>query len=398
MIKPIARFLQAPGAMAGMACVLSVAAVVSAQSPQSDAGDREPAAASQPVLSETALNALIDDLSSPAYRTRERAAAELMDAGERAVPVLKQAFDARAEFDTRRRIKQIALEIYLTLHVAPPRAFLGISHLGRSGRTSDDGRIPSWGTGLLITDVFTGSAADVGDIRRGDLILMLDGKASIGDYQATNFTEQIGRRRPGTPCTVGLLRGGEGLYLREGDAIGFEPAELAACKFEKVTSDDDPRVLPGTTALRLIDGSRLNPNSPLMRGDLIVALDDEMPDARAEDGGIAAWAGKRPPPSPTQMMEPAPVQPGVGVRKRSRASAQILRGGSWHTKSIRLGRWPSYLNDWLIRSRNLDAASAAAAMDGFESWWGINFDPKGLFSDRADGDRRWRMSGSTLSD
>lgn len=389
--------------MIGAACcnaILFTFGMVAAQS--TDVGkraDRAPIASTpQPALSDAELGGLIRDLSSPVYRTRERAAAQLMDAGEQALPALKQLFESPAGFDTRRRIKQIALEIYLTTHVAPPRAFLGISHLGRAGRTSDDARIPVWGTGLLITDVFTGSAADVGDIRRGDIILMLDGKPSIGEYEATNFTEQIGRRRPGAPCTVGLLRDGEGLYLREGNSPGFDPAELAACKYEKVRTEDDPRVLPGTTALRLIDPSGLNPKSPLVRGDLILALDDELLDADAEDGGIGNWAKKRPPASPTQMMEPNPLPPGIGVRKKSRASAQILRGGTWHTKTVRLGRWPSYLNDWLARSRNLDGASAAAALEGFEAWWGATFDPKGRFSERADGDQRWRMSGSSLSD
>lgn len=387
--------------MVGMAwCNALAFAAASAQS--TDVGRRVDGgpmpSAIQAALSDAELGELIRDLSSPVFRTRERAAAQLMDAGDRALPWLIQAFESRSSFDTRRRIKQIALEIYLTIHVAPPRAFLGISHLGYAGETKDDARIPIWGTGLLITDVFTGSAADIGEIRRGDIILMLDGKPSVGDYKATNFTDQIGRRRPGAPCTVGLLRGGEGLYLREGNTKGFDPADFAAGKYEVVRPEDDPRVLPGTTALRIIDASGLNPMLSLKTDDLVIALDDELLDPNAEDGGIGIWARKQSPPSPTQATEPNPLPPGVGMRKLSRATAQILRGGTWYTMTVRLGRWPSYLNDWLARSRALDGASVAAALDGFEAWWGTTFDPKGNFGDRADGDRRWRMSGSSLSD
>jgi hypothetical protein len=338
-----------------------------------------------------AIESNLRDLGSPHYRIREQAMAALMDAGPAAYPLLKRAFDERATFDFRRRIKQIAQEIYLTETVSPPKAFLGISHLGRSARSTDDARIPGWGTALLITDVFIGSSAELAGIRRGDVVMMMDGRPAIGEYVATNITEQIGRRRPGDPCELGLIRGGQGLVLRDGDTEGFSAADLAKCRYEQVGPEDDARVLPGTIALKLLDVKPLGEKSPAQAGDLLIALDDEPLKADAADGGLAEWAAKGPRPLSKEVLDLLPAQRGPVVRQRMRGTAQILRGGQWVTMTVRLGRWPTYLNDWLLRSRNLDVQAATTAMSGFEEWWQATFDPSGAFSIRADGDPRWRM-------
>lgn len=340
------------------------------------------------------LNKWLGDLTSPSFRVRETATNELMNCGPWAYPALRETFDKNDDFESRRRIKQIVFEIFLTDQVGPARAFLGIQQrLGVAATRNEDPRIPSRAKSMLITDVFPGSAAEGAGVRRGDLIFMLDGSAGRGDGAPNQFTEQIGVRKPGDRIRLGVLRGGTGAVLLDGESKGFRIRDLTGLKTKLVTRADDLRVLPDTAALEVKNLGEHSSDLPVKVGDLIVALDDE---PVTENGGteqLAKWMANRSLPGAAQTV-PIPVQimPNQMTRRSGIGTMQILRGGQWLELTAKLGRWPVYLPDWLIRSRNIDSTTAASVQGTFDDWWRSNFDPRGTFSERADNDPRWRFN------
>ena len=90
------------------------------------------APASAPLPPE-AIDRLIRDLASPRWTVREAAGNALMDAGTPAYRALRSAFRETSSYEVRKRIKRVAMEIYLAEQLGPPRAFLGIQHRATAG-------------------------------------------------------------------------------------------------------------------------------------------------------------------------------------------------------------------------------------------------------------------------
>lgn len=351
----------------------------------------------QPAPSEE-ITELVDALSSPQAHTRDNATTILMEMGPECYAPLRQAFNTTPFYEVRRRIRQIVLEIYLTEHLGPPRAFLGISHRGQSVTEGMDGRVPAGGTALFITDVFKASAAQRAGLQNGDLVVALNGEAGTLENQAIEFTRWIGEQSPGTKCEVSLIRGGQGIKLIE-DGIGkFRPGALEPVKFRAVTHEQDPRV-PQKGAAILLESVRGVPiEIPVKDGDLLVALDEEPLPGQGADDRFRKWISGEWRGRGTFIRNPnvrqvlPQVQP-QGQEPQGRPSAQILRGGTGLDVPVVLGRWPTYLSDQstgAVRAGN--PGQREQVIETFGAWWRETFDPEQSFSERADQDADWQWN------
>jgi len=338
--------------------------------------------------------ARLRDLASPNWSVREEATNKLMEAGPGCYALLRQAFHSTRSHEVRRRIKRIALENYLTEHVGPPRAFLGISHRGQPVAESGDARIPGWATALYITSVFGGTAAEQAGLKSGDLVMALDGKSGTLTYPAIEFTEWIGTQTPGARCSLRVVRGGRGIKLVEGPTEGFAPQMFADVGAKFVRHEGDARVPHEGVGILLQDTLGVPAKLDVMAGDLILALNDQpIPTEKAEEHFRSWLRGELPLPPPPEKNLP----PRVGLARPPRgpqagASAQILRGGEGLNISVALGRWPRYLSGNPRRAAAVPGAvTAEQAQATFADWWVEAFDPTGEFGETVDDDARWRL-------
>ncbi|HSN17450.1 MAG TPA: DegQ family serine endoprotease [Gammaproteobacteria bacterium] len=125
-------------------------------------------------------------------------------------------------------------------------------------------------SGVLVSQVQPGSAAEKAGIKAGDVITSINGETVTTN---TQLSSTIGVMRVGSPLTIGILRGGKSMTVNAtiGKATGEEEGGGA--------SDAN---LHGLTV------SNLDKNSPLygkVRGVVITAVD---PDSEAADAGLRA--------------------------------------------------------------------------------------------------------------
>lgn len=343
------------------------------------------------VASSDQISKLISSLSSPLAQERDDAMTILMEMGPECYAPLRQSFESTPYYDVRRRIRQVVLEIFLTEHVGPPRAFLGISHKGQSVTEAIDGRVPAGATALYITDVFKASAAQRCGLQNGDLVIALNGKPGTLEHQAIEFTRWIGEQAPGTKCEVTVIRGGQGSKLIDDENSAFKPKTLEPVAFRVVTHEQDARVQPGSAAI-LLESVRGVPIEVAVKdGDLIVALDEEpIPAQGAEElfkkWRSGEWRGRG---TFVRNLNVRQVFPQAEVKGFQ--SAQILRGGEGLDVPVVLGRWPTYLSDQVTGAvRAGGAGERGQVLETFGAWWREKFDPDGKFSERAEDDAAWR--------
>lgn len=341
---------------------------------------------------------LINDLSSPDSHVRELATVTLMEMGPECYGPLRDAFRSTRLYDVRRRIRQVVLELYLTEHLGPPRAFLGISHRGTTVLEASESRVPPWATALYVTDVFKSSSAQRAGLQSGDLVLALNGKPGTLEYQALEFTRWIGDQAPGTRCEVFVLRGGKGHRLTSDGRGVFTPAALAPAKFEAVTHVKDARVPPGVGGILLTSVRGVPVELNVQDGDVILALDEDVIPAdgteqRYRDWIEGKWKGR----GINRLAQiRQPIQLGRAQQQippdQMVQTAQILRGGEGIDLTVALGRWPTYLSDQAQGApRAANAGQREHIIETFGSWWRETFDPDGIFAERADLDREWRL-------
>lgn len=344
------------------------------------------------------ISNLISDLSSTDSQVRESSTVALMEMGPECYGPLREAFTSTRLYDVRRRIRQVALELYLTEHLGPPKAFLGISHRGTPVMEASDGRVPPWATALYVTDVFKSSSAQRAGLQSGDLVLALNGKPGTLEYQAIEFTRWIGDQAPGTRCEVMVIRGGKGHKLVPDPRGQFNPKSLAPAKFEAVDHARDGRVPPGVGGILLKSVKGIPVELNVQDGDLILALDEEAIPAEGTEQRFGDWLeGKW---KGRGMSRQAPIRLGGAQLQRppqqagdhTVQTAHLLRGGEGIDLTVALGRWPTYLSDQAQGApRAANPGQREHVIETFGSWWRETFDPKGLFSERADLDPRWRL-------
>jgi Do/DeqQ family serine protease len=89
------------------------------------------------------------------------------------------------------------------------RGLLGVSFpspLAEDHYLQQQGITPGSVTGVFITGIQKGSAADDAGLEEGDIIQRLD---SVKLFSSSEFSEHIARRRPGDKITLGYLRNGK---------------------------------------------------------------------------------------------------------------------------------------------------------------------------------------------
>lgn len=361
-----------------------------------DAGGQNTPEKSTPAvaLSPDALDRLVHDLRSPRWSVREAASNALMDAGTSAYRVLRSEFQVATSYEVRRRIKQIALDIYLGEHLGPPHAFLGIQHRGNVGPDSGDSRVPPWASGLLITEVFFGTGASRSGLIRGDLIMALNGRTGTKDFPAIEFTHWIASQRPGVVCVLNVIRGGEGGRLDASVTPGFTPAAFAKARVRAVRHGDDPRVPYEAAGILLedisdLEGEMRNNNAGFPEtGDLLLALDDDPIPLEGALEHFQKWCRGE---LPAKESAPEPLQAGRAKPAQLRPSAHLLRGGKGLDLEVALGRRPWYLDPAFRQTRGTEPTALEQTLSSFSVWWQDTFDPQGLLSETAEEDPRWEL-------
>ncbi len=341
-----------------------------------------------------AVDRLLHDLASPRWAVREAASNALMDAGTAAYRPLRSSFMETSSYEVRRRIKQVAMEIYLAEHLGSPKAFLGISHLGPAAPDTGDERAAPWASGLLITDVIYGTGADRAGLRRGDLMMALNGRTGTKGYPAIEFTQWIASQKPGAVCLLNIIRGGEGVRLDDSVIPGFLPAAFSKARVRVVRHEDDPRVPYEAVGILLDDVGEMDwkmkkeDAKHVSKGDLLLALNDEPIPHEGSMEHFQHWCSGQ---LPKKASELPPAQGARNISAPPRASVHLLRGGQGQDLEVTLGRRPANLDFDRRGARGEEASPREQALASFSTWWQSTFDPQGLLSDSADEDPRWEL-------
>ena len=325
---------------------------------------------------EATLSQLIKDLGSPVWRTRETATLSLMQRGPEIYDTLRTAYRQTSQYEVRRRIKRVAAEVYLSQLLGPAPAFLGISHTRGDPTWQTDARIPAGGSALLINDVFPWTAANRAGLRRGDLVVSLNDDRATAEHPAGRFPLWIKAQRIGTPCRLGVMRGGSGRVLNRRTMRGFDPRGFAKLKTRVLYHADDAKIAEGYAGFLIEAVGRADPRLGLKRGDLLIALDGHPIRAEGAVEAFEKWTqGQRygEPPATGGVPKVLPGNAGNAPSEEAVPSAQILRGVLWLELSATLGRRPAFLPGGRASARGtkdrvLDDADAA-----FDAWWETEF-------------------------
>ena len=339
---------------------------------------------------------LIEDLGSLDWRTRNAASHLLLNRGPELYEALKQAFRLTHRFEVRRRIKQIAREIHVGETLGPTSAFLGIQHTGQSVPYGVDARVPAESTAILIMEVFPLTAASVAGLQRGDLLVSLNGKRAVGKKTALGFTQWIGAQKPGTPCQLGVFRGGKGFVLSKRDTRKFSPKSFMRAKTRVRHYKNDPRIMPRNAGILLTDVARMEREFGLEKGDLIISLDGRSIPLEGAKAVFADWVlGKPNWPKSKSKAEVDQADEDEderrGKRRRYASSVQILRGCEYLELHAVLGRRPTFLPNGQTLPGQSNPQAVYDARAQFEAWWEEWAGPDRLSSDRFDAEADWRL-------
>jgi hypothetical protein len=196
------------GAPAGILAVALILGLVAARGGRAaDAPSSAPTTAPTTGAAETkSLDGWVAELGSPSYARREAAAGALTAAGRAAYAPMRKAFRAGPSYEVKRRICLIAHHIFINEKLGPPRAFLGIQlDVKDAGQVLRDP--PPDTVCVTVEQVIAGTAAQSAGLRRGDIIIGVDGELLRRDGADMNVLQNwINRRRPGTKCVLWVVR------------------------------------------------------------------------------------------------------------------------------------------------------------------------------------------------
>ncbi len=312
------------------------------------------------------VQSLLDDLDDPVWRVRETATESLIERGPALYDAMRVEFANTKSYEARRRMRRIAEEVYVTEAVGPAPAFLGIQ---RDISSTPDPRIPGNAKSELVRSVITCTAAERGGLRSGDLIVSLNGDWITDSFPAKGFVQWIADQRPGTPCRLGILRGGLGFELRN-ELQKLTTEQLARIEFDVATQADDPRV-PSKGAGILIqrDVEFLD----LRTGDLILAIDRKLISAEDAKEAFDTWVrGQSVASDDGESEGPGDKKEGQAEKTEQVRSLHVLRGGEWLKSEVKLGHRPPR-----VENRRVSETRGNAARD-FRIWWRETFDPTGI--------------------
>ncbi len=334
-------------------------------------------------VDDAALAEWIDDLGSAHQDERDAASERLMQSGASLESPVWQAAALTNRFEVRRRIRQVMRELFLTQRLGPPPAFLGISYVGYSIGPAGDERVPAGSIALLINDIVLWSAASRAGLQRRDLVVALNGDRILPPESPLEIPRWIKKQPLGTSCMLGVIRGGSARVLSDRDTPGFDPRAFSKIAMEVVLPETDPRLTPGSAALRITDIARADPRLALEKDDLLVALDGrplppEEPLELLQRWAKGEWVGLK---ATGGAAAAVPLPPRVGQMP----SVQILRGGEYVTLEAVLGRRPTHLS-----GSASDRRGGVPAAE-YEAWWIEWLSASGQTDDPRDIDAAWRL-------
>lgn len=326
------------------------------------------------------IERMIRDLGDSRWRVRESATERLIDIGPSCFEALRAAFRETDRYEVRRRIRRIAEDIRLEQESAGQPGFMGIQMDPASGR---DPRGSGPNRCIRVAGTIEGTAAERAGLRTGDLIVAINGKWFSDDFPSANFKTEIERLKAGGRCQIHLLRGGEG-YTIESLLQAVPPDELAALSVNSVTHEDDPRVAPGASGLRVEREDSATRALELRPGDLILGLNYELLPSSGPADHFKRWVsdiaqGVAGADRALSIEEPIPPIPrGISRRDRPRRgpSMRVLRGGEIIAVTVTLGRRPPPLRAELGANR-----PAVQNSKELSTWWHDVFDPLGLVTE-----------------
>lgn len=153
---------------------------------------------------------LIPQLGSNDYEEREAATERLALIGRGALERLRSAYLSSDDLEVRLRIEDIVRSAYLMYHVYDRYGFLGISQRGLPATSADDSRIRPGHVGVVIADITPNTGAEEAGLRKGDVIIALNGDPIKEGFRANaNFGATIRRLGPRTVVNLTILRPGK---------------------------------------------------------------------------------------------------------------------------------------------------------------------------------------------
>ena len=166
-----------------------------------------PNEASSVAASAAEVEALIGQLSSRAWRDRERAATRLAALGPAVYDRLIAAYKRTRQFETRLRIKRIVADIFVAARYPAKTGFLGITQ--SSLMWAPPGSTEKKRTAIKVSSVLRGSAAERAGLQAGDLIIQFNGKNIPNDPTGRAFSKMVGDLEPNGRVEMKVVRGAQ---------------------------------------------------------------------------------------------------------------------------------------------------------------------------------------------
>jgi len=163
----------------------------------------------------------IRQLSDADFETREAADAKLRKIGIDRIDRLAEVYQTIDDYEAKVRIQRIAEYIYFWDRVIGKNGFLGISHQVYVPSPRGDPRVDPGKTAFKIVQVIPDTAAERAGLRKGDLIVSVDGIKLAEGAGPANFAELIRHKLPGAELMFEFFRGDEHITKRV--AIGHRP-------------------------------------------------------------------------------------------------------------------------------------------------------------------------------
>lgn len=220
-------------------CVVAASAPASDDKPATD----QPQPKFIPPENQLTVDQLIDALGSPNYDERQQATDILKAKKKSFTDELSRLYRLEQDHEIRLRLVEVAEFLFYKEALQGMGGFLGIQM---------DTAAPSKRVrGVRVLRAIPGRAAEKGDIRAGDIIIAIDGKALLSNDDSTLDERRTIRQltgalmtaissvQPGADMTATILRDGDELTAKV--TLGLKPLSLVRQMLDLGRLDSDHR-------------------------------------------------------------------------------------------------------------------------------------------------------------
>jgi len=191
----------------------------------------------RPAVNAEQVRALVRQLGAGDFDQRRDATRALRALGSDAFDILTEEYRASDDYEVRLRIQEVVEVVFFEEQLFGRMGFLGVSFLPAVHAVDD--RVPRGQVGIDIHNVVPGTAADLGGLRAGDLIVGLNGQPLSGDLSRDGFSDLIRDAGPGTVLRFEVYRGREPLTFEV--TLGRRPIDYYADPVYERALDDTSR-------------------------------------------------------------------------------------------------------------------------------------------------------------